>query len=115
VAWTLFAVDSFGTSTDDGVLVRGLFEAGLATSAVLLWTDGSRGGRARVATEGEADAARSCSSRLGGPTNWDSEGEGVEKVEWPGLRAAWNGRVEGSGGCGTGSITGIGRAASSKR
>jgi hypothetical protein len=46
VAWTLFTVDSFGTSTDDGVPVRGLFEVGLATSAVLLWTDGSTGGRA---------------------------------------------------------------------
>jgi hypothetical protein len=115
VALTLFSVDSFGASADDGVPVRGLVETGLGTMAVLRWADGSTGGGAWAATEGEADAARSCSSRLGGPTNWDGEGEGVEKAGWPDLRAGWKGRVDGSGGCWTGRTTGMGKAASSKR
>jgi hypothetical protein len=108
----LFAIDSFEASTDDGVPARRSVEMRLATLVVVLWAHGSTGGRAWVAIEGEADAARRCSSRLGEPTNWD--GEGAENAGRTDLGAAWNWRVDASGGCWAGRTTGIGRAASSK-
>lgn len=57
-----------------------------------LCNDDSTEGKVCVATDGEAEAARSCSSRLGVPTTGD--GDGLVKV----LVGFWKGRVAGSGG-----------------
>jgi hypothetical protein len=59
---------------------------------VSLCSDDSTEGKVCVATEGDAEAARSWSSRLGVPTTGD--GDGLVK----GLDEFWNGRVAGSGG-----------------
>jgi hypothetical protein len=58
--------------------------------------DASTEGRFGVATDGEADAARSWSSRLGVPTAGD--GDGFVKGWTAGLVGFWNGSVSGSGG-----------------
>jgi hypothetical protein len=61
-------------------------------------------------TEGEAEAARSCSSRLGAPVMGD--GDDLVKAD---LRGGWNGRVDGSAGWRSMLTAGHGKVASSKR
>jgi hypothetical protein len=67
-------------------------------------------GRAWVITEGEAEAVRSCSSRLGALVM----GDGVDLVKAD-LKGAWNGRVDGSAGWRSTLAAGHGKVASSKR
>jgi hypothetical protein len=71
--------------------------------------DALGGGRVWVKTEGEAEAARSCSSRLGAATG---DGDDLAKA---GLEGAWNGRVDGSAGWWSMLTVGYGKVASSKR
>jgi hypothetical protein len=61
------------------------------------------------------DAARSWSTRLGGPAGREGDDD-FENPGRPDLREAWNGRVDGSGGDGgwLAEITGKGSTASLK-
>ena len=56
----------------------------------------SGGGRGWMATEGEADAARNCSSRLGAAMG---DGGGLANAGEAGFAGGWKGSVEGSDGC----------------
>jgi hypothetical protein len=83
-------------------------------NGVILWdasccADVLVGGRTCVITDGDAEAARSCSSRLGVATG---DGDDLVKVD---LEGAWNGRVDGSAGWWSTLTVGNGKVASSKR
>jgi hypothetical protein len=82
-------------------------------SGASLREDALLGGSVWVSTDGEAEAARSCSSRLGVPTT--EEGDDLEKAVDVDFRGAWNGKVDGSGGGRSVSTCGQGRVASLKR
>lgn len=82
-------------------------------SGASLREDALPGGSIWVATDGDAEAARSCSSRLGVPTT--EEGEDLEKAADVDFSGAWNGRVDGSGNCRSVSTCGQGRVASLNR
>jgi hypothetical protein len=99
-------------SAVDEASARGTIAEGLATCIVSLWVNDPVGGSGWTATEGEADAARSCSSRLGVPIIGDEDDFATPGNA--GLIGAWNGNVDGSCGCWA-SGGGNGKVASLKR
>ena len=86
----------------------GAVEEGLDTSFAPLCAEASTGSRGWTETDGEADAARSCSSRLAAPAT--AEGGGFDRTGKFDFAGSWKGNVDGSGGCWP-----VGRVASLKR
>lgn len=101
------------SSRSGEVVGEGAADDGLTTRIVSLCVDDLLGGRAWLTTDGEADAARSCSSRLGALMMGD--GDDLGKICCEGLVGAWNGKVDGSGGCWCVLSVGKGSVASLKR
>lgn len=92
----------------EGMFSTGAIEDGLEERCSSLCVSASEGGSGCVITDGEADAARSCSSRLAPVMEDGDDFEKVESADFPGCA---NGNVDGKGGC----CPGYGNVASLKR
>lgn len=80
----------------EGNLATGAIEDDLELLCSSLCVSASVGGSGCVTTDGEADAARSCSSRLAPVTG---DGEDFAKVDNAGFPGCANGNVDGKVGC----------------